>query len=116
MTDNEWAQISPYMGGSRRYYESLEPDYEGAEYKVCANVWSEEANDYIAHFEGHTFANSEMAYDFWAGWMPDMDEVRSAIGEFHEEGYSRHYEIEVGIWEDGVLASDDGFYTGTVAW
>ena len=116
MTDNEWAQIAPYMGGSRLYYELLEPDYEGAEYRVCANVWSEEANDYIGHFEGHTFDNYEMAWDFWANWMPDKDAVRRMVQEFHEEGTSEHYEVETGIWEDGDLTDEGDFYTETVVW
>lgn len=119
MTDKEWNEIAPYVSGSREYYESLEPDYEGAEYKVSANIWSEQSNDYIEHYDGHTFANYELANDYWAGWMPDMDEVRKAVREWHA-GYegmevSDHYEIEVAIWdENGELVNECDFYNETI--
>lgn len=114
MTDKEWYEIAPYVNGSRAYYESLGPDYEGAEYTVCANVWSEECNEYIEHFEGHTFDNYELANDYWAGWMPDMELVRKAIREYHEEGYSEHYEVEVAVWENGEYANECDFYNEKV--
>lgn len=112
MTDEFWARISAYVSGSRNYYETLEPN---GTYIVCANVYSREVNDYIEHFDGATFDNFEFAYDFWAGWMPSDEEVRKAIVDFHEEGMDTHYEIEVGVWEDGDIV-DDCFYNETVRW
>lgn len=118
MTDKEWGEIAPYVNGSREYYESLEPDYEGAKYTVCANIYSEQCNDYIAHYDGHVFDNFELAYDYWASWMPDMDEVRKAVREDHaeygDEEVSDHYELEVAIWDERGECGDDYFWNETI--
>lgn len=115
MTDREWNEIAPYMDGSRAYYEGLAPDYEGAEYDVCANVYSEQLNDYVAHFEGHTFRNYEMASDFFRNWMPPEDEVQAALMEANRDGIVGHFEVEVAIWDEtGNLAEEDDFYNETV--
>lgn len=118
MTDEEWAQIAPYMKGSRSYYEGLKPSYEGAQFTVCANVYCEQVNDYVEHFEGHTFSNYEMAVDYWEQWMPPMEEVRKAVrechAEFDDENVSDHYEIEVAIWDEDGNCPDEYFYNETV--
>lgn len=109
MTDSELYGILP---GSRMYYEQLKPDYEGARYEVCANLYSEELCDYVAHYDGHVFDNYEMASDFYDVWMPDRDEL---VRDARESGVGGHFEVEVAIWDEtGNLTYEDDFYNETV--
>ena len=90
-------------------------------YTVSANVWCEHTNDYTGdHWVGGTFESYEEAQDFFLGWMPDGGELREACREdsaYLPEGASRHYEVEVAVWdEDGNLAEEDDFYTETIDW
>lgn len=114
MTDDKWYRIQPYVSANRAYYEGLKPDYEGCKLTVCANLWEERSNDYVAHWDGETFDNLETAADFFDGWEPDPDEVRKTMFKAHIDG-NWHYELEIGIWdEDGELVSDDYFWTKLV--
>ena len=82
-------------------------------YRVTANIYSEEAGDYIEHYEGGEFEDYDEAYEFWDNWWPDMEDVRRVTREDAEEHPGNHYELEIGLWdEDGY---DVEFYNEGIA-
>ena len=92
---------------SMDYHEDNPP------YTVSANVWCEEINTYIEHWDGGTYDNYDDAEKKWDAWWPPMEEVRQACRDFDEElGFRSRYELEIGLWD--VVGNDHGFVNQTV--
>lgn len=69
-------------------------------YYVTANVWCEEYNDYIAHWDAGVYDDYDKAFERWGEWMPPMDDVEQACRDTDEElGFRSRYELEVGMWD-----------------
>ena len=71
-------------------------------FTVTANIYSEQTNDYIAHWEGGTFDNFQEAYDFWDEWEPPKEEIDNTMLKEREKGDYSHHELEIGIWCDNI--------------
>lgn len=74
-----------------------EPHNKDATFTVTANIYSEQANEYIHHWEGGTFDNYDDAYERWDRWEPSKDEIDQIMREERENGDYSHHELEVGI-------------------
>lgn len=75
-----------------------EPCNKDATFTVAANIYSEQANDYIHHWEGGTFDNYDDAYECWDQWEPSQDEIDQVMKYERENGDYSHHELEVGVW------------------
>lgn len=79
-------------------------------YIVTANLYSEECNDYIYHWEGKTFNNYDDAFNFWSEWTPD--DVDDQVKAWKREHSGDCLELEIGLWnKDG---EDVEFFSGAV--
>ena len=87
-------------------------------YFVSANLYSQDLNDYVAHWDGGTFDDLEAARKFWDSWCPDADAVAEACRRDYVEksdaSPSGNYELEVGLWDE--QGYDVEFWNRTVAW
>jgi hypothetical protein len=77
-----------------------EPRNKNATFTVAANIYSEQANEYIHHWDGGTFDNYDDAYDFWDQWEPSQNEIDQVMMKERENGDYSHHELEVGIWRN----------------
>lgn len=77
-----------------------EPSNKNATFTVTANIYSEQANEYIHHWDGGTFDNYDDAYERWDQWEPSQDEIDQVMQKERENGDHSHHELEVGIWSD----------------
>lgn len=69
-------------------------------YIVTANLYSEEYNDYIYHWEGKTFDNYDDAFNFWNFWRPD--DVDDQVKAWKKDHAGDCLELEIGLWnKDG---------------
>ena len=71
-------------------------------YSITANLYSEEANDYIYHWDGPTFKRKsakEKAIDCWNGWWPPEEDVKKQIKAWKKEHTGDALEIEIGLWD-----------------
>lgn len=72
-------------------------------YKVTANI--DDGKDYFWH-EERSFEVYCDAYEFWDTYLPDEDDVRKAIVEWHENSSwdqdPDDYMLQIAMWdEDG---------------
>lgn len=67
-------------------------------FTVTANIYSEQANDYVGCLEGGTFDNFQEAYDFWDEWEPPKEKIDEKMLEERASGDYSHHELEIGIW------------------
>jgi len=83
------------------------PEYK---YTVCANIHSEETNDYIHHFDGENFNDEGEARDFWNNWWPEESEVRKVTDEWLKDHPGDELIIEIGLWNNDT-GEDIEFYS-----
>lgn len=74
-----------------------EPLNKDATFTVTANIYSEQTNIYIHHWEGGIFDNYDDAYECWDRWEPSQDEIDQVMMKERENGDYSHHELEVGI-------------------
>ncbi len=84
-----------------------EPHNKDATFTVAANIYSEQANTYIYHWEGGIFDNYDDAYEYWDQWEPSQDEIDRVMMEERENGDYSHHELEVGIWSNDPEESSE---------
>lgn len=77
-----------------------EPSNKEATFTVSANIYSEEANTYIHHWDGGTFDNYDDAYECWDQWEPPEDETDTIMQNERKNGDYSHHELEIGIWSN----------------
>ncbi len=65
-------------------------------YIVTANLYSEECNDYIYHWEGKTFDNYDDAHNFWNFWW--LDDLDDQVKAWKKEHAGDYLELEIGLW------------------
>ena len=81
----------------------VEPLDKQRTFTVEANIYSELANCYIAHWDGGTFDNYDSALDYWDDWALPSDEVESIMKKQREKGDYSHHELEIGIYSNDIF-------------
>lgn len=74
-----------------------EPRNKDATFTVAANIYSEQANAYIHHWEGGVFNSYDEAYEFWDKWEPSENDISQVMSKERENGDYSHHELEVRI-------------------
>ncbi len=77
-----------------------EPQNKNTTFTVTANIYSEEANDYIHTWTGGTFKSYDEAYEFWDEWEPPQEEIDKIMKLEREQGDYSHHELEIGVWSN----------------
>lgn len=67
---------------------------------VSANLYSEEANDYIYNWAGGEFDSEEEGRDFWNNWWPDEEEVAQQAANWRYDHPDDNLELEIGLWDN----------------
>ena len=80
----------------------VKPEDQQNTFTVTANIYSEQVNDYVKHWEGGTFDNFQEAYDFWDEWEPPIKEIDETMSKERENGDYSHHKLEIGIWCDDI--------------
>lgn len=71
-------------------------------YNISANLYSEEMNDYIHHWDGPVFKRLSAinkAEDIWNTWFPPEDETKAVIKKWRKDHPCDYLEIEIGLWD-----------------
>ena len=71
-------------------------------YSITANLYSEEANDYIYHWDGPTFkrmSSLNKAKECWNGWWPPEEDLKKQIKAWKKEHAGDALELEIGLWD-----------------
>jgi hypothetical protein len=73
-------------------------------YFVTANLYSQDVNDYVEHWDGGSFDDLGAARSFWDSWLPDADSVAEVCRRDYADNMgaspSGIYELEVGLWDE----------------
>lgn len=77
-----------------------EPRSKQETFRVVANIFSEQSNNYIHHWDGGTFDNYDDAYEFWDWWEPPEQEMHEVMKELRKQGDRSHCELEIGIYNE----------------
>lgn len=75
-----------------------EPVIKDTSFIVSANIYSEQANDYIYRWHGGVFDNYDDAYEFWDQWDPPSREVNNVMKFQRIKGDFSHHELEISIF------------------
>ncbi len=71
-------------------------------YSIAANLYSEEANNYIYHWDGPKFkrmSSLNKAKECWNGWWPPEEDVKKQIKAWKKEHGGDALELEIGLWD-----------------
>lgn len=71
-------------------------------YAISANLYSEEVNDYIYHWDGPQFKRKSSlakAKDCWSHWWPPEQKAKKQIEDWKKEHPCDNLEIEIGLWD-----------------
>lgn len=71
-------------------------------FTVQANIYSESANDYIAHWDGGVFNNYDDALNYWDDWALCANEVDEIMHQRRLDGDHSHHELEIGIYSNSL--------------
>ena len=77
---------------------------KGVEYSYCvsANLYSEEMNDYIHHWDGPIFKRKsavDKATECWNTWWPPEDKIKAVIKKWRKDHPCDNLELEIGLWD-----------------
>lgn len=70
-------------------------------YQISANLYSQELNDYIYHWDGPTYkrcADYDKAWFGWSTWYPSRRSLKKQVDIWLKEHPNDQLEIEIGLW------------------
>lgn len=73
-----------------------EPKHKNGPFTVAADLYSEQANHYVKHWEGGVYDNYDEAFDRWDRWTPRN--LKKIMEERRKLGDYSHHELEIGIY------------------
>lgn len=71
-------------------------------YQISANLYSQDLNDYIYHWDGPTYkryADYNKAWFGWSTWYPPRRSLNKQVDIWLKEHPSDQLEIEIGLWD-----------------
>lgn len=71
-------------------------------YQISANLYSQDLNDYIYHWDGPTYkrySDYDKAWLGWSTWYPPRRSLKKQVDIWLKEHPNDQLEIEIGLWD-----------------
>lgn len=71
-------------------------------YQISANLYSQDLNDYVYHWDGPTYkrcGDYHKAWVEWDAWYPPKRSLKKQVDIWLKENPNDQLEIEIGLWD-----------------